>query len=55
VPKIETTYAIDANGILTVTSRELESGNEVTITVEGSCRLSDSEVERMREELATLG
>ena len=54
VPQIETTYAIDANGILTVTARELETGNEVTITIEGSCRLPESEVERMREELATF-
>ena len=51
IPRIATTYEVDANGILTVTSRELETGNEVTITVEGSCRLSESDVERMRDEL----
>ena len=54
VPQIETTYAIDANGILTVTAREKETGNEVTIVVEGSCRLPESEVARMQEELAAF-
>ena len=54
VPQIETTYAIDANGILTVTCRDLQTGNVVTITVEGSCRLPESEVVRMREELSAF-
>ena len=53
-PRIEITYAIDINGILTAIAREMETGKEVTITVEGSCRLRESEVARMREELATF-
>lgn len=52
VPVIATTYAIDGNGILTVTAKELETGNEVTITVADSCRLPEAEVERLRKELA---
>lgn len=51
VPVIETTYSIDGNGILTVTATELETGNEVTIVVEGSCRLPESEIERLRTEV----
>ena len=51
-PRIETTYAIDANGILKVTAIELESGNEVKITVENSCRLPEMEIARLRDELA---
>lgn len=48
--KIEITYAIDDNGILTVTAKERETNNEMTITVEGSCRLPESEVARLRAE-----
>ena len=51
VPKIETTYSIDANGILTVTARETATGNEVTLIVDDACRLRESEVARLREEL----
>ncbi len=54
VPKIETTYSIDANGILTATSREMETGKEVETIVGDACRLPRSEVARLTDELAVF-
>jgi molecular chaperone DnaK len=47
VPQIEVTYDIDANGILTVTAKDKESGKEQQITISGSTQLSKDEIERM--------
>jgi molecular chaperone DnaK len=47
VPQIEVTYDIDANGILTVTAKDKESGKEQKITISGSTQLSKDEIERM--------
>jgi molecular chaperone DnaK len=46
-PQIEVTYDIDANGILTVTAKDKESGKEQKITISGSTQLSKEEIERM--------
>src|SRR6476646_3190258 len=46
-PQIEVTYDIDANGILTVTAKDNESGKEQKITISGSTQLSKDEIDRM--------
>jgi len=46
-PQIEVTYDIDANGILTVTAKDNESGKEQKITISGSTQLSKEEIDRM--------
>jgi len=50
IPQIEVTYDIDANGILKVTARDKASGRSQHITITASSGLSDSEVERMKQE-----
>src|ERR1043166_2413903 len=47
MPQIEVTFDIDANGILTVTAQDKDTGKEQKITVTGSTQLSKEEVERM--------
>jgi molecular chaperone DnaK len=50
IPQIEVTFDIDANGILHVTAKDKGTGKEQKITISGSTKLSDDEVERMRKE-----
>ncbi len=45
VPRIEVTFDIDANGILTVSAKDLDTGKEQSITVTDSGKMSDAEVE----------
>jgi len=47
LPRVHVEFAIDANGILSVTARELRTGVEQTIEVKPSYGLTDDEVERM--------
>jgi molecular chaperone DnaK len=47
VPQIEVSFDIDANGILTVTAKDKETGKEQKITITGSTQLSQDEIERM--------
>jgi molecular chaperone DnaK len=47
VPQIEVTFDIDANGILTVTAKDKETGKEQKITISGSTQLSKEEIDRM--------
>ncbi len=47
LPRIEVRFQIDANGILSVSARELRTGVEQTIEVKPSYGLTDQEVERM--------
>jgi molecular chaperone DnaK len=47
LPQIEVAFDIDANGILTVTARDKETGKEQKITISGSTQLSNDEIERM--------
>jgi molecular chaperone DnaK len=46
-PQVEVTFDIDANGVLTVTAKDKETGKEQTITVAGSTQLSKDEIDRM--------
>ena len=50
VPKIEVTFDINVDGILSVTAKELESGEEQTVTIQGASNLSESEINAMVEE-----
>jgi molecular chaperone DnaK len=47
VPQIEVTFDIDANGILTVTAKDKDTGKEQKITISGSTQLSKEEIDRM--------
>ena len=44
VPKIEVTFAIDANGFVHVTARDQGTGNSQQITVSGASGMSQSEI-----------
>ena len=46
-PQIEVTFDIDANGILTVTAKDQQSGKEQKITISGSTQLAKEEIDRM--------
>jgi molecular chaperone DnaK len=50
MPQIEVTFDIDANGILNVSAKDLGTGNEQQIRIEGGSGLEDKEVERMVHE-----
>jgi molecular chaperone DnaK len=50
VPQIEVTFDIDANGILSVSAKDLATGKEQSIKITGSTKLSEEEIERMRKE-----
>jgi molecular chaperone HscA len=47
LPKVEVNFLINADGILTVTAKELRSGVEQTIEVKPQYGLTDAEVEQM--------
>jgi molecular chaperone DnaK len=47
VPQIEVTFDIDANGILHVSAKDLGTGKDQKITIQGSSGLSKEEVEKM--------
>ncbi len=49
VPRIEVTFLVDANGILSVTATDLRTGRERSVDVKPSYGLTDEEVERMLE------
>jgi len=48
VPQIEITLDIDADGILKVTAKDKSTGKENSIRIEGSSKLSDEEVAKMK-------
>ncbi len=50
VPQIEVKFDIDANGILSVSAKDLGTGKEQTVTIEQSSGLSDAEIERMKKD-----
>ena len=50
VPQIEVTFEVDANGILNVTAKDKATGKEQSIRIEASSGLSDTEIQRMRDE-----
>jgi molecular chaperone DnaK len=50
MPQIEVTFDIDANGILNVSAKDVGTGNEQQIRIEGGSGLDEKEVERMVHE-----
>src|SRR6184192_997892 len=49
-PQIEVTFDIDANGIINVSAKDLGTGNEQQIRIEGGSGLDENEVQRMVKE-----
>src|SRR5687767_1882481 len=47
MPQIEVSFDIDANGIINVSAKDLGTGNEQQIRIEGGSGLTEDEVERM--------
>jgi len=47
VPQVEVSFDIDANGILSVSAKDLASGKKQGITITASSKLSKEEVDRM--------
>lgn len=50
VPQIEVSFDIDANGILNVSAKDKASGKTQSIRIEGSCGVSDEEVDKMKKD-----
>ena len=50
MPQVEVAFDIDANGIINVSAKDLGTGNEQQIRIEGGSGLKDDEVERMVQE-----
>ena len=50
LPRIEVTFLIDANGILSVTAKETRSGTQASVEVRPTYGLSEAEVDRMIDE-----
>ena len=53
MPQIEVSFDIDANGIIHVTAKDLGSGNEQQIKIEGGSGLSETDVDRMIKDAET--
>jgi molecular chaperone DnaK len=49
-PQIEVTFDIDANGIINVSAKDLGTGNQQQIRIEGGSGLSEDDVQRMVDE-----
>ncbi len=50
LPKIEVSFDIDANGILSVKAKDQTTNKEQSIRIEASSGLSDADVEKMRQD-----
>lgn len=50
VPQIEVTFDIDSNGILHVSAKDKATGKSQSIRIEASSGLSDTEIQRMKDE-----
>ena len=52
VPQIEVTFAIDTNGIVNVSARDLSTGNQQDITISGSGNMSQRDIDEAIREAA---
>jgi molecular chaperone DnaK len=50
VPQIEVSFDIDANGIINVSAKDIGTGNEQQVRIEGGSGLSQDEIDRMMKE-----
>ncbi|MCD8155295.1 MAG: molecular chaperone DnaK [Clostridiales bacterium] len=50
VPQIDVTFDIDANGILKVSARDLDTGKEQSITITANDRMSDMEIQQAMQD-----
>ncbi|NLZ16489.1 MAG: molecular chaperone DnaK [Desulfobulbaceae bacterium] len=50
VPQIEVTFDLDANGILSVSAKDLGTGKEQSIRITASSGLSEAEIDRMKKD-----
>jgi molecular chaperone DnaK len=50
VPQIEVSYAIDANGIVTVSAKDKATGKEQHITISNANKLSKDDIESMKKQ-----
>ena len=50
VPQIEVTFDIDANGILKVSARDLDTGKQQSITITADDRMSDLEIHQAMQD-----
>jgi molecular chaperone DnaK len=50
IPQIEVTFDIDANGIISVSAKDMGTGKEQNIKIESGSKLTDEEIERMKSE-----
>jgi molecular chaperone DnaK len=50
LPQVEVTFDIDANGIINVSAKDLGTGNQQQVRIEGGSGLAEEEVERMMRE-----
>ena len=56
VPQIEVTFDIDANGIVKVKARDMDTGKQQSITISGTSNLTEEEINRaMRDAAAYAG
>nr|YP_010021055.1 heat shock protein 70 [Chaetoceros muellerii]QOK36074.1 heat shock protein 70 [Chaetoceros muellerii]UHB41403.1 heat shock protein 70 [Chaetoceros sp. DS1] len=47
VPQIEVTFDIDVDGLLSVKAKEVETGIEQSVTIQGASNLEETEIEKM--------
>lgn len=50
VPRVEVAFDVDANGLVTVSAKDVDTGKEQSIVVTGGTSLPEDEVQRMVEE-----
>ena len=50
IPQIEVTFEVDANGIMNVSAKDMATKKEQSIRIEASSGLSESEIQRMKDE-----
>ncbi|MCG8344343.1 MAG: molecular chaperone DnaK [Chlorobiales bacterium] len=50
IPQVEVTFDIDSNGILHVSAKDKATGKEQSIRIEASGKLSEAEIEKMKDD-----
>ena len=54
IPKVEVTFEVDVNGILSVSARDLGTGNQQSVRVRPTSGLSEKDIERILREAQEL-